>query len=560
MAKIYPNVEVNFNNSYGEWKIFESLKKLPDDWYVFHSVKWSEKRNFGNVTWGEADFVIFNALYGILVLEVKSGIISCKDGVFRQKRLDNGKEFNITPFEQADRSKYKIIGELKKKNIADSCFVDKAVWFPSVDDDFDDVDLPLNYKKELILTARDLDSPVESLTRVFEYYNAQKFTDLYNDDIDKVFQILIPQFDLVPKIGVERDELEYQLDQLTEEQKRILDFIGEEDDVVITGTAGTGKTFVALERARRLARDNKKVLYLCYNRQLRDYLYDNNEEPNIAFLNIHQFLYLKGLLSSLNEEEISIAGEIDFSDSDYNYLIIDEAQDFGNEVLKELVDAAKRQNIKITLFYDKNQLVIKNKLPEIISDFDCKMTLRNNCRNTIKIIETLSNSIKMLPNPSHLSAQGTMPNLYYADSSEKIIAGIEKIIDQYVSDGYSLEDITILTVGSLEKSILVGKNNVGKYAISDERGKDVILFTTVRKFKGLESDCVVIIDYDLDRIDDEEYARLFYVASSRARQKLDIFTEANFEKINNVGGKIDGSFSPVMKLSNRMKVKIEEIV
>ena len=129
MAKIYPNIVNDFHNSYGEFQIFESLKKLPDDWYVYYSLNWQKRSANRRIGWGEADFVVFNKNYGILVFEVKSGGISFTDGQWYQTRLDNN-EVNKekTPFNQANRSKYKLIDEIDYSlSNGDRCFIDKAV-------------------------------------------------------------------------------------------------------------------------------------------------------------------------------------------------------------------------------------------------------------------------------------------------------------------------------------------------------------------------------------------------------------------------------------------------
>lgn len=559
MAKFFPAIEHDFNNSYGEQQIFDALHQLPDDWYIFHSIRWSKRTRYGSITWGEADFVIFNQIYGMLVLEVKSGIITCQNGVFKQKRIDNTEEHDIDPFKQADRSKYTLKEKLQDCGLDDSCFIDKAVWFPSIDDDFSNVNLPLDYHKELILTQKDLATPLQSLTRIFDFYHAKSYTDLYNDDLDQIFQFLIPYFNLIPAFGSTKKEIAYQLNQLTKEQKKILDFIDDEDSAAIAGAAGTGKTFIALERARRLADTDKKVLYLCFNRQLRDFLDGNNEEPNIDILNIHQFLYQHGLLTSLDESQITLTGKFTFENDDYIHCVIDEAQDFDSNILATIIKEAKARDIGITLFYDKNQLVIKDKLPEIINDFDCKLTLKNNCRNTVKIIETLTSSINMEPNPSHLSAQGTKPTMHYSPSADKIIAGIGSTITQYLKEGFSVNDITILTLNTTDTSILTGTKAINQYQLSEKKAENFIQFTTARKFKGLESDCIIIVDYDFDKIDDQEYSKLFYVATSRARQQLDIFSITDDDTINSIGSKINGVFNPILKLSNRLKTTITKI-
>lgn len=72
----------------------------------------------------------------------------------------------------------------------------------------------------------------------------------------------------------------------------------------------------------------------------------------------------------------------------------------------------------------------------------------------------------------------------------------------------------------LLKTILSGKESVGDYRLTDERNKDGILFSTARKFKGLESDAIIITDVDRDVFSDDKAKCVFYVASSRAKHCL----------------------------------------
>ncbi len=61
---------------------------------------------------------------------------------------------------------------------------------------------------------------------------------------------------------------ERELVRLTEEQMTVLEFVPDLPWVVIRGAAGTGKTLVAMEKARLLAAAGSRVLFLCYNREL----------------------------------------------------------------------------------------------------------------------------------------------------------------------------------------------------------------------------------------------------------------------------------------------------
>ena len=69
--------------------------------------------------------------------------------------------------------------------------------------------------------------------------------------------------------------------KLLKEQSAVLNFLDEQRTAVINGAAGTGKTLVAVEKAKRHARRGEKVLFLCFNSQLKDYLSENFADENI---------------------------------------------------------------------------------------------------------------------------------------------------------------------------------------------------------------------------------------------------------------------------------------
>ena len=73
-----------------------------------------------------------------------------------------------------------------------------------------------------------------------------------------------------------------------------------------------------------------------------------------------------------------------------------------------------------------------------------------------------------------------------------------------------------------------------------EEGK--ILFTTIRKFKGLEADAILIVDASLSALISQEQKKLLYVGCSRAKSLLNI---AMREDVNsNDMGDYMRSFAP----------------
>lgn len=76
MATLLPD---NFppNGEASERKVFVSLATLGEDWWVLHDVPWLfDGRE------GQADFVVVHPRIGLVVLEVKGGGLSVRDGMW----------------------------------------------------------------------------------------------------------------------------------------------------------------------------------------------------------------------------------------------------------------------------------------------------------------------------------------------------------------------------------------------------------------------------------------------------------------------------------------------
>lgn len=560
MANIYPEISEDFHNSLGEFKIFEALKKLSDEWNIYYSVNWHKRENNGKIRWGEADFLIFNPKKGILVIEVKSGGIKFENGRWIQKRLDTLEEFPMqNPFKQADRSKFTIIENLDNSLFfGDKCLVDKAVWFPSIDKkQLKQIQLPMEYDKNLILTSEDLNNPEGALNSIFKFYNSDAYTKLSKNSIDIIKKIIMPNFNLIPSASNIKGEAEYVFYQLTNEQKKVLDFIDEQNTVAIQGSAGTGKTFIAVEQAKRFATDGK-VLFLCFNKYLNQHLRNKCFIENVDYYTLHSFL---GQMS--NGEDvyelskcIEILENIEFSGIEYKYIIIDETQDFNKNIIKIIYDKVIENNLKLVVFYDKNQLIFQDDLPDIIKNFDCKLTLLKNCRNTVKITSSVNSIFEIPINVNELTIPGTMPKIHYSSNEDKIISSLEDIINNYIENGYDVGDITILTLETEETSILKSKSFLGKYKLSNKKQDDSIFFTTSKKFKGLESNIIIVVDFNPKKYNDEIYKRNLYVSLSRARQKLDVFAVTSQSEIYNMLDEVESS---ITKMGRKLKMIIDNI-
>lgn len=198
-----------------------------------------------------------------------------------------------------------------------------------------------------------------------------------------------------------RDELasaNHTIAKLTNEQYKILDFLRGHRRVAIKGCAGSGKTLVAAEKAIRLDRDKKRVLMLCHNAHLAEYLRDLTQGTRIQVHDFSSWVYaLAGDVGSgqsgwtpyeePTEEVLSDALDHLVESADrYDAIIIDEGQDFRDEWWL-LVDAAlsDAETGILYVFHDDNQMLSPRSLKYPVTD--APYTLSANCRNGGRIFK-----------------------------------------------------------------------------------------------------------------------------------------------------------------------------
>ena len=537
MARMIPAVLEDDHGSFGERQVFESLRdKLPEEFIVFHSVRWNSLIEKKTVIWGECDFTVFHPEHGIIVLEVKSGGIECSNGRWSYIRTDNGEKHSMKrgPIEQADREiRYKfkdLISELLDEGyqpVPQYCLVEPAAWFPSISKRDIVGELPMEYRDEIVLYENALDNPLKYIMGIYDYYGGKNHTKLSDKSVKKIIDSFAPFFSAVPSLKSKKMEQEEAFVRLTKEQEYLLDYLEEQRTAAIQGSAGTGKTMLAVEKAKRLAKDGK-VLFLCFNRYLKEYLQelkneDSTSYENIDFYNLPQLACSAMKVSSVESEDILYyLSRYENYDWEYHHIVIDEGQDFADEAISRLYDIALLQEGSFYVFYDKKQFVQGREFPEWLMNAECRLVLNINCRNTYQIADTSGKPVEIQPKVKSRSVSGDMPCFYLCKNQKEALKVISRTVDNYRAANYPYEEICILSLKTENNSILSGVEKIGNHKITTERDNKGVLFTTARKFKGLEADAIIIIDVDNNTFADDENKRLFYVGSSRAKHKLDI--------------------------------------
>ena len=574
MVHLIPNDRsVNeFNGSSGERVLYNNFGDLSDEWYIFHSIKWSRikqhrGKNQNEFQQSESDFVIFNPDLGILTLEVKSGGYKLINGRLYQIRRDTGTIVsNKNPMDQADNSKFafrELISEAFL-NYEDRYKVNSMVWLTDVNISDVKGGFPLNYHVggNTFLHA-DLTNVEVALRNCFEFYGISPKVRAKSIQV-KTIDIIAPEFKAIPSMRTELGDADYFIDTMTRQQSYLIDYLEEQKTAAIQGSAGTGKTILAVEKSRRL-NEYEKVVYLCFNSMLVDYLKEKYSEelPNVEFTSLYK-LATKALKKPvIDEADVSIFLDSleEYSDIwNFDSVIIDEGQDFSNEqiiTLKEF-QFMKKELGSFYVFYDKHQLVQQRNELEWLDHMECRLILSINCRNTLSVAKTSVSLIEISEVKTKLSLVGEKPEMYISNEKENAINWISSKIKELTDNGIQKSQITIISVKGEGKSILNGEFKLGNYSISSNRQRGKILFTTARKYKGLESDIVILVDVDSETFKDERQKRLFYVGASRAKHRLAIVSVVNCEEekamiLAITGGKSSKRMrlAPVLKITLR---------
>lgn len=527
MAVMIPDSPQSFNNSEGEYQVFNALKQLDNSCYVFYSLSWI---NIGTSrvrkAQGEADFVIFDTQRGVLVIEVKAGEIQFVNGQLYQKNRATGKQNATDPENQARATKFLLLEKIENAlNSVERCLVCHAVWFPSVK--YPKYNLPPSYPTEIVLDENSLNDSSNAVVKVYEFW-ASKFPahKLSKTSVEKVLQAIAPSFCVIPSLRSSFEFRDKQFIQMTAEQAKIIDFLDEQNTAVIGGTAGTGKTVLGLEKARRLSADGEQVLFLCYNAALKKFLNFNHSQPGIQFHTIHSLArecspFVNCSLDQLPSVLIDYLAQ-DESYWKYDHIIVDEGQDFDDDLLEWL---SLRTSGSFYIFFDRNQLIYRDTLPTWIETAECRLVLKRNCRNTLQIAKTAQRCAGFNKGQETDGVQGPKPKLYACKDETEVKSHVKALIKTFREGGLKPHEIAILSMETIEKSVLqnIEQLKLGQLSEDFEEGK--ITFTTVRKFKGLEAKALILVDVYPQQFAKAEWRRRIYVGCSRAVHELHILLE-----------------------------------
>jgi len=558
MAKILPPyIDKNCKSS-GERMLFDILKNSPfsKDWIVLHSLNLSQhiKRLYG-----EIDFLILIPEGGVYVMEVKGGDVKCVNGVWHfTDKFNNTYTSNVGPFNQARDAMFSLISAIEKEFGRGHKFTKILSGFlcafPHIEFDKNSVE----YEPWQIFDKNSIQNGIESffqnlIKHFIQKHRGQRWfsekDSLPNaSDLQQLCDFLRGDFERVRTVKDRLEEFNKQVKSYTTEQYRVLDHIQYNERSVTQGSAGTGKTMIAIESAVRAAQEGKTVFLTCFNRLIGEWMQKQLEEykDNITVSSLHWFLfeeskgfdydhtqskrqdfyskYLPTLLKDIYRKGII---------KKFDKLIIDEGQDLIRAEYLSLFDSMLKggfANGQWEIYGDFERQAIfaqltKEEMLSLIGQIaqPSKFFLKVNCRNTKQIGEETSLISGFEKPPFLLEYLEGIPVEYAFYNNQKYQTELlEMQLRQLSKNGLPLNELIIISSKKLENSCAA---SVSGFTIKEIKHVDEIFvkqnyysFATVQSFKGMECNYALITD--IEDLTSESAKSLLYVGMSRARYGL----------------------------------------
>ncbi len=557
MATMMPSTVHSDTRSRGERETFRRLRDDPEtrDWIVLHSL---DVADHIKTIATEIDFVVIVPSRGVLCLEVK-GCSSVRRHQGKWFYGDDPKPDPRGPFKQAATGMHAIRQSLAsaRPDLSSVPFW-SAVLFPYVDFSVrSDEWHSWQVVGAGLFRSRPISQILSSiLAEARQFLAGRMSTAWFNpgsgepsaDQCRAIASVLRPEFEFFESPGSRATGLQEELKHYTSEQFEALDAMDENQRVVFTGPAGTGKTFLALEAARRGVASGRRVLLVCYNRLLGKWLQEQTEDltPSVVCRTLHGHMraivgpqrLVRNPTQEYWEKDLPELASIQLLDEDpdkntFDEIIVDEGQDILENSYLDFLDLSLRGGLasgRWRIFGDfEKQAIFSSravKAGKVIGERSGNVpffSLRCNCRNTPRVVELVHLLGGLQPPYRRVLRQddGVEPTIrYYATQAEQLELLAESL-DQLQSSGYRGRDIIVLSARDQQHCSAAAidvepwKSRLQPY---DKVGDQGIGYTSIHAFKGMEAPAIVITD--IEGVLNDGAEALFYIGVTRALQRL----------------------------------------
>lgn len=560
MARLVPALDESqlaLVESAAERRFYDLCRsELPAEWCVLFSTPWVGTTPSGRRYDGEADFIVLAPELGLLVVEVKGGGVSYNpaDGTWVSvDRHGVRHRLNKSPFRQATAEKHQVLQILRndvrwRRVHAGHIVAGHSVMLVDVDDLGGAVSP--ESPSEILGGRQDLGCLEEWVRSTLQYWagRSSQADVLSSSAVPVAESLLHGRIEARPLLASVIANEERVRIELTEQQSRVLRGLGTRRRAIISGGAGTGKTLLAMEKARSLAQSGGETLLLCYNNLLGDHLKTAcRGTPRLYPMTFHELCSWRireakrqtgrdllaearsAFPSSSRQDEfdvqmpyaLTLAAEV--LPERFDSIVIDEGQDFRPEFWLPVEWLMRDTNEShLFVFHDQNQALYTRSQSIPIDDEPFLLTF--NCRNTIPIHECAYRYYRGEPTDGRRELIGApIESIVGASPSAQARSLCARVVQLLDREDLRATQIAILVCGEPKAnyySLLKGHSlpRQGNWVVEGVAADRGVTVDTVRRFKGLEADVVFL--WGTDMLPPNDAAELLYVGLSRAKSRL----------------------------------------
>lgn len=527
MAKILPSGWAALGVTGAARREIETLKlfdaTLPDDYTVYHSLHWTLLEQ-GHGIHGEIDFVIVNRAGDLLLIEQHGGFLDeGPDGLV--KRYGERKR-NVAS--ELTRNQHALERKLLLALGDERVMLEHLFYCPdySVRNPHTAGLLPAR-----IVDATRRDGLVQIIRQILPGGETREIARKVDRFLGDTLQLAA---DVSAHIGDAR-ALVTRVSGGLAHWARCLRF--EPFRLRVTGTAGSGKTQLALAELHDAAATGKRALYICFNRPLADHM-NAIAPPDALCSSFHAFcdgllqhvgmstdFSQPGAFTRLVEQAAALPPAEPFF---FDTIIIDEGQDFEPAWRAQILRHAKPT---ARLFWLEDPMQNLYARPPFNEAGWVQIEARRNYRNPRSIVRMLQ---ALAPEAGAIEAASPFDDdaldFIVCDDAEGMRMGVKEAIRRCLASGFRKQDIVILSAHGQQHSQLHATEQLGPHRLRrftgryDMLGSPIysegeLLLESVYRFKGQSAPAVVLAEIDFDTFDERETRKLF-VGASRAMMKL----------------------------------------
>lgn len=509
---------------HAELDLLDTLERgLSSAYTLFHSVDWS-KSSGEREQHGEIDIVVVNQAGDVLLMEVKSGGVEFRpEGIFKAY----GARFKDVTAQV--RQQY---GALRSR--------------------LQDAGLPVQVRHLLVLP----DVRVQSATVQWPRERIVDSADIA-DIVSRVAELLGPgsgdgktservlaffenRFRVEPDVSALAGRLRLATTRLSAGLATWVPRIEAPSGVIrVVGTAGSGKTQLALRLLRDADAAGRKTAYICFNRALADHIArvvparvpaETFHEFALRFARRSAQVVDFGLPTAFQALADYCTGAMAQVEPDLDLLVLDEVQDLQPEWVQAML-ARLRPEGRALLLEDPAQQLYLDRVPFDVDDA-VTVTSHENFRSPRAIVR-LINGLRLTGTEVEALSpyDGEIPDPIVYERPDQIASCTASAVERCLQRGFGLDDIAIVSMRGRERSAVLGGDRLESWTLRrftgnyDEGGGAIwtegqLLIDTVRRFKGQAAGAIVLTECDLVQLDPIS-RRLLFVGLTRARMHLE---------------------------------------